>query len=224
MDLLPAPSPLASTTLAPTLVPEPAESKESRTQPKSSPEPGLTSPANLLTLSRLILGIGVVAAISFEEFAVALGLFFLASLTDAFDGMVARARGETSKLGRQLDPLVDKLLVAAVLIFLLPRGDSGFGPVAVSLIILRELMIQAVRSAIEAKGGEFGAKPSGKLKTILQTAAIHASLLSLALASPSAPEDIPAWLIRGRDLLITAAVAMTVLSGAAYLRLAWKLG
>jgi len=84
----------------------------------------------------------------------------------------------------------------------------------VTAIVVRELLIQWLRSLLEGRGEAFGAKMAGKLKTLTQCLAIAAILLALAV-HPSRP-----WLI-ARDALTWAAVGLTLYSGLAYVALAW---
>lgn len=170
---------------------------------------------NTLTIGRLVLGLAVCALISAGLFAIALGVFVVAAGSDAVDGYLARKLGQETPIGRQLDPLVDKLIVGAALIHLLPLPLSGLMPWMVTTIIVRELIVQALRSLIEGRGEPFGARMSGKLKTVFQCLAIGGSLATLSLATP------PAILVWTRDILIYAAVALTVFSGCGYLAIAW---
>jgi CDP-diacylglycerol---glycerol-3-phosphate 3-phosphatidyltransferase len=165
---------------------------------------------NSLTLSRLGLGALAFVLTSFGWYFAALVVFGLAALTDALDGYFARLLNQTSALGRQLDPLVDKLVVAALLIDLAARPETGVAPWMVAVIVVRELLIQGIRSLIEGKGEPFGAKMAGKLKTTFQCLAIAAVLASLSL-QPSKP-----WLI-ARDLLTWTAVGLTIYSGLGYI-------
>lgn len=164
---------------------------------------------NSLTLSRLALGAVAFVLITYAWFLGALVVFALASITDALDGYFARLLHQTSALGRQLDPLVDKLVIAAILIDLVARPETGLAPWMVAVIVVRELLIQGIRSLIEGKGEPFGAKMAGKLKTTFQCLSIAAILLCLSV-KPGA-----SWLI-ARDLLTWSAVALTVYSGLGY--------
>ncbi|HEX8203498.1 MAG TPA: CDP-alcohol phosphatidyltransferase family protein, partial [Isosphaeraceae bacterium] len=146
---------------------------------------------NTLTLSRLALGVVVFELVSYERFAAALAVFTVASLTDTFDGYFARRLGQCTALGRQLDPLVDKVLVAGVFIYLLRIEGTGLSPWMVTLIVARELLIQWLRSLLEGRGEAFGARAAGKLKTLFQCLAILAILLSLSVR----PAPGPAWLL-----------------------------
>jgi CDP-diacylglycerol--glycerol-3-phosphate 3-phosphatidyltransferase len=169
---------------------------------------------NSLTLSRLVMAVGVFALIDRKAYWGALWIFTLASLTDALDGYFARLLNQSSAIGRQLDPLVDKVIVSGGFIYLLTVPNTGLAPWMVTAIIVRELVVQALRSLIEGRGEPFGARTAGKVKTVLQCLSIAAILLALA-TQPST-----AWLW-GRDLLTWSAVALTLYSGAGYLGLAW---
>jgi CDP-diacylglycerol--glycerol-3-phosphate 3-phosphatidyltransferase len=164
---------------------------------------------NCLTLSRLALGAVAFALISTGWYLGALVVFGVAALTDALDGYFARLLNQTSALGRQLDPLVDKLVVAAIFIDLAARPGTGIAPWMVAVIVVRELLIQGIRSLIEGKGEPFGAKMAGKLKTTFQCLSIAAVLACLSF-QPSPP-----WLLV-RDLLTWIAVGLTVYSGLGY--------
>src|SRR5947209_7615652 len=78
--------------------------------------------------------------------------------SDALDGYLARKLGQETPVGRQLDPLVDKLIVGAALVHLLPLKGSGLMPWMVTTIVVRELIVQALRSLIEGRGEPFGAR------------------------------------------------------------------
>ncbi|HMF36628.1 MAG TPA: CDP-alcohol phosphatidyltransferase family protein, partial [Isosphaeraceae bacterium] len=84
-------------------------------------------------------------------------------------------------------------------------------PWMVTAIVVRELLIQGLRSLLEGQGKAFGARLAGKLKTTVQCFSISAALLGLSLTSP------PGWLLRVRDISTWLAVALTIYSGAIYL-------
>jgi CDP-diacylglycerol--glycerol-3-phosphate 3-phosphatidyltransferase len=174
-----------------------------------APRPRFWNVPNSLTLSRLVLGAVAFVLITYGWFLGALVVFALASITDALDGYFARLLNQTSALGRQLDPLVDKLVIAALLIDLVTRPETGLAPWMVAVIVVRELLIQGIRSLIEGKGEPFGAKMAGKLKTTFQCLSIAAILLCLSV-KPSG-----AWLV-ARDVLTWTAVGLTVYSGLGY--------
>jgi len=109
---------------------------------------------------------------------VTFGVYFLASLTDFFDGYIARRYGLTTALGQLLDPLADKLLVvsALLMIALMPRSPSIPGWLLV-IIIGRELAVTGLRSIAASEGIVLGAEATGKLKMVLQTIGVHALII-----------------------------------------------
>jgi CDP-diacylglycerol--glycerol-3-phosphate 3-phosphatidyltransferase len=170
---------------------------------------------NTLTVSRLALAVAVYVLIAREAYGWALGVFLVAAATDALDGYFARLLKQESPLGRQLDPLIDKVIVAGCYIYLTTIPDTGVRPWMVTAIVVRELLIQGLRSLLEGQGQPFGARTAGKLKTVVQCASIAAVLLVLRLGS-SAPALLPGI----RDVLTWLAVALTIYSGLIYIRVA----
>ncbi len=171
---------------------------------------------NSLTVARLALAGVVFGFISYGYYLSALVAFALAALTDALDGYFARLLDQVSPIGRQLDPLVDKVIVAGTLIYLLPVPGTGLAPWMVTVIIVRELIVQALRSLIEGRGVAFGARGAGKLKTLFQCFSIGAVLLILG-------EGWGGLWLWARDVITWTAVALTIYSGMVYLVVAWPL-
>ncbi len=176
---------------------------------------------NQLTLLRFVLAVVLMGMIGAECWVGCLVTFALAALTDWLDGLLARRYGLGSALGRNLDPLADKVLICGAFIFLLPLGNKeGEGwllPWMVTVVVLRELIITAVRSLMEGQGIQFGADWLGKLKMNLQCAALVVIFVAL-----EAFQDKWAsiWIFDSlRSGLIYAMVAATALSGLQYL---WK--
>ena len=169
---------------------------------------------NSLTMSRLVMAFAVFALIAQAYYLSALVLFGLAGLTDALDGYFARLLGQSTTIGRQLDPLVDKVIVSGGFIYLLTVPHTGLAPWMVTTIIVRELLIQGLRSHLEGRGEAFGARTAGKWKTLVQCLAISAILLCLASWPPH-----PALLVT-RDVLIWLSVALTLYSGLVYIAVA----
>ncbi len=171
---------------------------------------------NSLTMSRLGLAVVVFGLIEARLYVVAMITFVVASLTDALDGYFARLLNQTSAIGRQLDPLVDKVINCGAFVYLvaLPEESTGLAPWMVTAIIVRELVVQALRSLIEGKGVAFGAKWAGKLKTVFQCLSIGVILLALQYPPNGA------WLY-ARDAVTWTAVLLTIYSGMSYLVLAW---
>ena len=170
--------------------------------------------ANILTIARMALIVPFVLFILIDipwGVKAAFAVFVIASLTDFFDGRIARARGEVSALGAALDPLADKLLIAAALILLVRNGVvRGPDVVAVLLIILRELLISGLREAVARKGGELPVTILAKWKTGAQVFAA-----GLLLAAAPAGLISQNWHSLGTGLLWIAAL-LTFWTGADY--------
>jgi len=123
--------------------------------------------ADLLTLGRAALGLPLLLALADGREGLAWLLLLLGGLSDAADGWLARRAGGGSVWGARLDPLTDKILILAPLLWLASRG---FLPLwAVWLLLARELLISGWRAG-QSSGGP--ASWSGKAKTILQFASL----------------------------------------------------
>lgn len=173
-------------------------------------EPPVLNVPNLLTASRLGMAIVLFLLIELELWLACLGLFLLAAFTDWLDGYLARKLQMGSTLGRNLDPLVDKVLVCGAYIFLL-RPGTGLTAWMATLVVARELIITGLRGFLENKGASFGADWLGKVKMVLQCGALIAIFVVLEY-----PED---GLRLTRDLFIWGMLISTALSGLQYL---WK--
>jgi CDP-diacylglycerol--glycerol-3-phosphate 3-phosphatidyltransferase len=104
--------------------------------------------------------------------------FFIASLTDYFDGYLARRQGVITNLGKFLDPLADKLLVAAALIMLAAIDRTPRVPAAlVVVLIAREFAVTGLRAIASGEGIILAAEELGKYKMIFQMFALHGLLL-----------------------------------------------
>ena len=127
-------------------------------------------------------------------------LFVLASITDFFDGYIAREFDQITELGKILDPLADKMLTLAGFLGLLVLGRAD--PWAVYLILTREFFITGLRVSAAGSGKEIGASLMGKIKTIVQMIAIGFLIMN--------------W--PGGTLLLWLAVAITLYSGYEYIK------
>src|SRR5215211_6171611 len=159
---------------------------------------------NTLTVLRILLVPVVVVALLDETpngDAIAAGVFALAAVTDTLDGYIARQRNAVTTFGKLMDPIADKLLVAASLIALVSL-DRLAAWIAM-VIIAREFAVTGLRMVAAEQGVVIQASWMGKVKTILQIAAI----ISLIAIDP-APLGI--------ELLVYAAVAATLISGVDY--------
>ena len=141
--------------------------------------------------------------------------FALAGITDSLDGYYARKLGQTSRLGAFLDPVADKLIVAAALILIVSRDPRWFMAIAAIVIIGREIAISALREWMAEIGARGRIKVSllGKYKTIMQIVGLSFLLFRQNLFG------IPVYQL---GLGLTAiAVVLTLWSMVSYLRLAW---
>lgn len=146
---------------------------------------------NYLTLARIILVPLLVVILltpytenwfGISSYALAIGIFLAASLTDILDGHLARKRNQVSNLGKLLDPIADKLLVSAALIVLV---EKRLAPAwAVVVILGREFIVTGLRSVAAADGIVIQAQMSGKIKMWAQCVAIVALLVAGANGNP----------------------------------------
>ena len=137
---------------------------------------------NKLTLARLCLVPAFMAFMFFDHFVtrvLSLIIFIGASITDWYDGALARRTGTVTVIGTFLDPLVDKMLIAAALIGFVEMKELGIPAWMVVLIISREFLITGLRSLAAARGIVMAAEKAGKFKTTSQIIAIITILVVL---------------------------------------------
>jgi CDP-diacylglycerol--glycerol-3-phosphate 3-phosphatidyltransferase len=103
-------------------------------------------------------------------------LFVLASITDGFDGYLARKRGQITTMGMLLDPLADKIMVTAALIALVAYNPDVVKVWIAVVIISREFLISGLRSIAASEG--FTASELGKLKTVVQIVSVVSAILA----------------------------------------------
>lgn len=129
--------------------------------------------ANNLTLARIGVVPVLVVMLSYPGRLVCLAamlLFVAAAVTDVFDGYIARRFNLVTSLGKFLDPLADKLLVGSTLIML---AGEGFIPAWVAVVIIcREMAVTGLRAVAADMGVVIAADAFGKLKTVVQAAAL----------------------------------------------------
>ena len=160
---------------------------------------------NFLTLVRILLVPVLVVALLDETpngDTIAAIVFAIAALTDGLDGYIARSRQAVTTFGKVMDPIADKLLIAAALISLVSL-DRVAAWVAM-VIIAREFAVSGLRVAAGQQGIVIPASLLGKVKTILQVA--------MVLALIAVEDSGTAWV----QALVYAAVVMTLISGADY--------
>ncbi len=178
--------------------------------------------ANKLTLLRVILVPVFMALLMMDGTAykwAALGVFALASVTDALDGHIARSRNQITTFGKFVDPLADKILTTAAFLVFLGTGvyRPVSGTIALMVIMTREFMVAGVRLVAVGEGKVIAASIWGKLKTVAQMIAIIITIILIALV----PDNVTAGLVIEALLWIT--VLFTVISGADYLIKNWHL-
>jgi CDP-diacylglycerol--glycerol-3-phosphate 3-phosphatidyltransferase len=179
--------------------------------------------ANRLTVSRLVLTILFVAALNSTWIygrTAALIIFLLAGVTDYFDGEIARRYGEVTNFGKLMDPLVDKIMMAAAFISLVPLG--AIPAWAATTVVARDFLITGLRLMASARGQILPAERLGKHKTSWQIATVVFFLVLLSARELEYASESGWWFrawYHGGPLLVWIAVAFTVYSG---LRYAWR--
>lgn len=179
----------------------------------------LTLP-NLLTLSRIVMVPLLVGFLWWPEWRVGYGIGFalycLMGITDYFDGYLARSQGTVSKLGVFLDPIADKIMIAAVILILAGRGvitDLHLIPALV--ILVREIAVSGLR---EFLGGIQVSMPVSKLakwKTTLQLGALGFLIFAPIMPQWAWVHPVGLWALWG-------AAALTAITGWDYLRIGLK--
>lgn len=182
---------------------------------------------NILTSLRLVLAFCFLVVEAHEErvFAQVVGLilFLLASLTDIFDGLLARKYGSVTRFGRFMDPIADKVLVSSALIVFV---DSSFVHVPawpVALMISREFAVTGLRLLAAAEGVTIDAEQSGKLKTIIQMVGLHyiliVAIVENLLGSGQASALLPylGYARMGTSIFLYGMTLITIYSGFVYL-------
>jgi CDP-diacylglycerol--glycerol-3-phosphate 3-phosphatidyltransferase len=200
---------------------------------------------NLITIARLVLTVVFFAVLNVNEretFArqmwTGFVVFLLAGGTDFLDGYLARRWKAESAFGRVVDPFVDKILICGAFIFfssnhfisvaakdLFPGAGGGQSlgtvtgvvPWMAVVLIGREFLITSIRGLAESRGIDFRADWAGKIKMIVQSVAVGAVMVDLALIQKVA------WVHVVRDVCIWTTVVVTVLSATTYIVRARKI-
>jgi len=196
---------------------------------------------NILTLGRFVLTAAFLIMLLYAPPRYAAGerrfpgfldvafiLFVVAGLTDMIDGAIARKLGVASKFGRMIDPLADKVLVCGAFVCFALIGRPrlfGFGPRTLAVIhwsvaaviILRELYVTVLRHIAEARGINFAATFSGKIKMFLQSFAIGTVVIKMAHVQSAA------WGYWFTTITFAIMLIVTIVSGLrATQRNSWK--
>ena len=166
----------------------------------------LATPANLVTIARLVLTVPLLAMIVDTGASwPAVALWIVLCVTDGIDGVIARRQG-TTRSGAFLDPLADKVLVLGTMAALVANDTFWWLPVGI--IAARELSIQAFRSYWGKKGLAVPATALAKAKTVTQEVAVGFGLLPLTATDATWVANVVLW----------AAVALTVVTGLQYIQ------
>ena len=181
---------------------------------------------NILTLSR-IFAVPILAALLWHPgwfgYVLAFLLYCIAGITDYFDGYLARAQGTVSKLGIFLDPIADKIMVAAVIVMLVSTEQvigghlviAGWHVVAALVILLREIAVSGLREFLAQLSVSVPVSRLAKWKTTFQMVALGA--LILAGGVPQWP-----WLHSLGLVCLWLAAGLTLVTGWDYLRVGLK--
>lgn len=168
----------------------------------------LRSAPNLLTLLRICLAPFLVAAILGNRFGLGFVLFLAAGVTDALDGLLARALKQRTMLGQYLDPVADKILLSTLFLVLM---HEGLIPVTVTVLVFgRDVGILLVAAILYAAVGrrEFSPSIFGKANTLAQVTAVAVVLLHQLIQAP--------WVVILRVVALNATILLTVVSGLHY--------
>ena len=182
------------------------------------------NPANTVTLVRMIL-IPVFLLVLLTDWPnwfraptllyqlrpwIAAAVFGVLAATDGVDGYLARSRGEVTTFGKFLDPLADKLLVTAALLALI---EMNVLPAWIAFVIIsREFIVSGLRMVASAEGSVIAASRYGKLKTVLQIAAILLFIVKDSVLIVSMGAEIALWTQVVAWSVMGAAVVMTIVS------------
>jgi CDP-diacylglycerol--glycerol-3-phosphate 3-phosphatidyltransferase len=173
--------------------------------------------ANRITLSRLGLTVVFVVALNSSwQYArtTALVIFLIAGLTDFVDGEIARRYGVVTNFGKLMDPLVDKIMMAAAFISLVPL--KAVPAWAATTVVARDFLITGLRLMASAKGQILPAERLGKQKTSWQIITIVFFLMLLSLAELRHANEKSTWWFRAwteaGPVLVWITVALTIYS------------
>ena len=157
---------------------------------------------NSLTVVRIVLAPILVLLLEGGAGTLALTVFGVGMVTDALDGHLARTRNSITTFGKLMDPVADKLLIGGAFVCL--AAIDRIDPWIVAVIVTREVAVSALRLVASRHRVVISATRLGKAKTAIQAVAIVALIV--------APNPAAAWV----DAIVAAAVAITVVSGLAY--------
>lgn len=194
-------------------------------QPESPKTPTLKTAANIVTLVRVVCifvwlvlaglcGPAATTQLSWAHLGLA-AFYGLIAGTDSLDGYLARSRNEVTDFGKFLDPIADKLVVVAALLYLMDVSLVSLWVIVV--IVTREFLVSGLRMVVASKGVVVAASQLGKWKTATTMGAIAGYLVAMAL-----PMGTFTSLLYGVSwIAMVAAVGLTLWSGADYFQKCW---
>ena len=181
--------------------------------------PNLLTYARILAVPLIVVCFFLEGRLQSSDFArwSALALFVIASITDYLDGYLARIWNQTSNIGRMLDPIADKLLVASVLLLMAADGTiAGWSLWAAITILCREILVSGLREYLAALKVAVPVTRIAKWKTTLQMVSI-----AFLLAGDAGDKVLPYTTEIGRAFLWIAAI-LTIYTGYDYFRAGLK--
>ncbi len=176
---------------------------------------------NLLAISRILLAPLMLFIMLYPEFITSKGyhpswvayfaglIFLIASITDFFDGFIARQLNQITDLGKILDPLADKMLTLAAFLGLMMMGLASVW--AIYIILVRELFISGLRTSAVQLGLDVSASWSGKVKTVVQMMAIGFLLMDWIFAQELLWLAVILTLYSGLEYIISYAKSLKAL-------------
>lgn len=204
---------------------------------KNGPQNGATAKPgavlnlpNQLTLLRLLMTPLLLILLSIDSlgcYIAGYAVFIAATITDYYDGKIARARNLITNFGKLMDPLADKILISTVFIMMVGMPDLAVPRWTVVVIIAREFLVTGARSLAASEGVVIPANKYGKTKAVLQMVYVHVFLGLLILKHvvtlwyPEATAEY-AWVLQQSSFGAIILVALyTVYSGVRYAQLNW---
>ena len=195
-------------------------------QPESPATSHLMTAANIVTLVRVacifiwlvlagVCGPAATTEVSWPHLGLA-AFYGLIAGTDSLDGYLARSRNEVTDFGKFLDPIADKLVVVAALLYLMDASLVSLWVIVV--IVTREFLVSGLRMVVASKGVVVAASQLGKWKTATTMGAIAGYLVAMAL--PLGP--VTSLLYGASWIAMAAAVVLTLWSGADYFTKCWS--
>lgn len=188
---------------------------------------------NQLTIARLVLALVFVAFMSFSHlvcYVLAYLVFVAATITDYYDGKIARARGLVTNFGKLVDPVADKILLVSAFVMLMKLPGLRIPGWTVVTIVAREFLVTGARSLAASEGKVIPANKWGKIKTVIQMVYVFTFLALVIVMDvldiyPALGAWIPGGLALCRDIIETASLwgiafvaAYTVYSGVQFMR------